>query len=224
MDSKRIGSFIAALRKEKEYTQAELAEILNVSNRTISKWENGDGFPDITILPSVANALGITVDELLAGEKMPKEEIVDFKVTEVENKDNLLNFFNISYVIAVFFGAFSTLLGTITEIYSIWAFPILFYTHWEIMFVAVSLVALIASGLVYSVGVTRLGVSYNKNEIVAIAGKKGIILSIILLPFPLSFIARIVDFSKYNVYTPFVMAAIIIAIVVLERYLYEKVK
>ena len=119
MNSKKIGSFIAALRKDKEYTQAELAEILNVSNRTISKWENGDGFPDITILPSVAQALGITVDELLAGEKIPKEEIVDFKVTEVENKDNLLNFFKISYVISVFFGAFSTLLGTITEIYSI---------------------------------------------------------------------------------------------------------
>ncbi len=120
MNSKKIGSFIAALRKDKEYTQAELAEILNVSNRTISKWENGDGFPDITILPSVAQALGITVDELLAGEKIPKEEIVDFKVTEVENKDNLLNFFKISYVISVFFGAFSTLLGTITEIYSIY--------------------------------------------------------------------------------------------------------
>ena len=93
MNSKKIGSFIAALRKDKEYTQAELAEILNVSNRTISKWENGDGFPDITILPSVAQALGITVDELLAGEKIPKEEIVDFKVTEVENKDNLLKCF-----------------------------------------------------------------------------------------------------------------------------------
>ncbi len=224
MNSKKIGSFIAALRKDKEYTQAELAEILNVSNRTISKWENGDGFPDITILPSVAQALGITVDELLAGEKIPKEEIIDFKVTEVENKDNLLNFFKISYVISVFFGAFSTLLGTITEIYSIWAFPILFYTHWEIMFVAVSLVALIASGLVYAVGVTRLGVSYNKSEIIAIAGKKGIILSFILLPFPLSFIARIIDFSRWDVYTPFVMAVIIIALAVIERCLYEKVK
>lgn len=224
MNSKKIGSFIAALRKEKEYTQAELAEILNVSNRTISKWENGDGFPDITILPSVAKALGITVDELLAGEKMPKEEKVDFKVTEVENKDNLLNFFKISYVISIFFGAFSTLLGTITEIYSIWAFPVLFYTHWEIMFVAVSLVALIASGLVYAVGVTRLGVSYSKSEIIAIAGKKGLILSIILLPFPLSFIARIIDFSRLGAYTPFVMAAIMIALVVIERCLYEKVK
>lgn len=92
------------------------------------------------------------------------------------------------------------------------------------MFVAVSLVALIASGLVYAVGVTRLGVSYNKSEIIVIAGKKGIILSFILLPFPLSFIARIIDFSRWGVYTPFVMAVIIIALAVIERCLYEKVK
>lgn len=224
MDSKKIGSFIAALRKEKECTQADLGEILNVSNRTISKWENGDGLPDITILPSVAQALGVTVDELLAGEKKPKEEIVDFKVTEIENKDNLLNFFNISFVISVFFGIFATLLGTITEIYCIWAFPILFYTHWEIMFVAVSLVALVAGGLVYAVGVTRLGVSYSINEMIAIAGKKGLLLSIILSPFPLSFIARIIYFSRWSGITPYVIIALVIVLAVAERYLYEKVK
>lgn len=224
MDSKKIGSFIAALRKEKECTQADLGEILNVSNRTISKWENGDGLPDITILPSVAQALGVTVDELLAGEKKPKEEIVDFKVTEIENKDNLLNFFNISFVISVFFGIFAALLGTITEIYCIWAFPILFYTHWEIMFVAVSLVALVAGGLVYAVGVTRLGVSYSINEMIAIAGKKGLLLSIILSPFPLSFIARIIYFSRWSGITPYVIIALVIALAVAERCLYEKVK
>lgn len=224
MDSKKIGSLISSLRKERELTQAELAEILNVSNRTISKWENGDGFPDITLLPSIAAALGISVDELLAGEKAPGQETVDFKVTEVENKDNLLNFFKIGFVIAVFFALFAALLGTITELYCIWAFPILFYTHWEIMFVAVSLVAFVASGLVYSVGVTRLGISYNKSEMIAIAGKKGLLLSLILLPFPLSFVARIISCSRWAVFTLPVLAAIIIAVVILERFLYEKVK
>lgn len=57
MDSKKTGSFIAALRKEKKCTQAQLAEKLHVSNRTVSKWENGDGFPDITILPLLAETL-----------------------------------------------------------------------------------------------------------------------------------------------------------------------
>ena len=68
MDSKKTGSLIAALRKEKNCTQTQLAEMLNVSNRTVSKWENGDGFPDITTLPAIAKVLGVTVDELLAGE------------------------------------------------------------------------------------------------------------------------------------------------------------
>jgi transcriptional regulator with XRE-family HTH domain len=97
MDTKKTGRFISALRKEKGYTQAALAEILNVSNRTISKWENGDGYPDITILPDIAAAFEISVDELLAGERKPKEEVADIKVTEIENKDNLLNIFNRLY-------------------------------------------------------------------------------------------------------------------------------
>lgn len=173
MDSKKTGSFIAALRKEKKCTQAQLAEKLHVSNRTVSKWENGDGFPDITILPLLAETLGVSVDELLSGEKTNKNA-VDFKVTEVENKDNLLNLFKIGYVVSLFFSAFAALLGTITEIYCIWAFPVLFYTHWEIMFVAVSLAAWLAGGLVYAVAVTRLGVSYSKKEMISIAEKRAL--------------------------------------------------
>lgn len=69
MDSKKIGVFISELRKELGLTQIALADMLNVSNRAVSKWENGDGYPDVTILPTLAEALGVTVDELLAGEK-----------------------------------------------------------------------------------------------------------------------------------------------------------
>jgi len=83
MDAKNIGRFICALRKEKNMTQAVLAEKLNISNRTISKWENGDGFPDITILPEIAKTLGISIDELLAGEKSD-EKVADIKVTEIK--------------------------------------------------------------------------------------------------------------------------------------------
>ncbi|MDE6506476.1 MAG: helix-turn-helix domain-containing protein [Eubacterium sp.] len=223
MDTKKTGRFISALRKEKGYTQAALAEILNVSNRTISKWENGDGYPDITILPDIAAAFEISVDELLAGERKPKEEAA-VKITEIENKDNLLNIFTIGYIISLFFGAFAALLGTITEIYCIWAFPILFYTHWEIMFVAVSLVAMVASGLVYAVCVTRLGVSYNKNEITSIEGRKGVYLAVVLAVFPLSFIARVIDFSRWGVFTPYIMIVLIIVLAVIVRKVYEKVR
>ena len=77
MNSETIGVFIAALRKEQGITQSALAQKLNINNRTVSKWENGDGYPDITILPELASALGVTVDELLAGERKsePQQEI-----------------------------------------------------------------------------------------------------------------------------------------------------
>ena len=224
MDSKKTGGFIAALRKEKGYTQATLAEILSVSNRTVSKWENGDGYPDITILPDIADALDVSVDELLAGEKEPKEIVADFKITEIKNKDNLLNFFKICYVIALFFGVFAALLGTFYELYCIWAFKILFYNHWEIMFAAISLVAEIASGLVFTIGVTRLEISYDKSELLRVAGKKGLLLSVVLILFPLAFIARVTDFFIGAAPTPYIMAALIIAVVIAVKIAYEKVK
>ena len=73
MDTKKTGAFIAELRKEKALTQTALAKRLNISNRTVSKWENGDGYPDITMLPALASALGVSVDELLQGEKAQEE-------------------------------------------------------------------------------------------------------------------------------------------------------
>ena len=224
MDSKKTGGFIAALRKEKGYTQATLAEILSVSNRTVSKWENGDGYPDITILPDIAAALDITVDELLAGEKAPKEIVADFKITEIKNKDNLLNFFKICYVIALFFGIFAALLGTCYEIYCIWAFQTLFYNHWEIMFVAISLVAEVAAGLVFTIGVTRLEISYEKSELIRVAGKKGLLLSAVSVMFPLAFIARVIDFFIGAVAVPYIMAALVIAVIIAAKIAYEKVK
>ena len=224
MDSKKTGGFIAALRKEKGYTQATLAEILSVSNRTVSKWENGDGYPDITILPDIAAALDVTVDELLAGESAPKEIVADFKITEIKNKDNLLNFFKICYVIALFFGVFAALLGTLYEIYCIWAFQTLFYNHWEIMFVAISLVAEIAAGLIFTIGVTRLDISYEKNELIRVAGKKGLLLSVVLIMFPLAFIARVADFFIGAAPTPYIMTALIVAVIIAVKIAYEKVK
>jgi len=69
MNAKRIGATISALRKKNGLTQAELAEKLNISNKTISKWENGQGYPDITHLPMISKLLGVSVDDLLADKK-----------------------------------------------------------------------------------------------------------------------------------------------------------
>ena len=71
MDQKKTGDFIAMLRKEKGLTQQELAGRLHISNKTVSKWECGDGMPDITLLPALAAELGVTADDLLRGEQGP---------------------------------------------------------------------------------------------------------------------------------------------------------
>ncbi len=69
MDKEKIGRFICALRKEQGLTQKELAERLHVSDRTVSKWERGAGLPNISILPALADSLGIALDELLEGQR-----------------------------------------------------------------------------------------------------------------------------------------------------------
>lgn len=66
MDPISVGKRIAALRKDLNMTQKQLAEILGVTNKAISKWETGDGYPDITIIPQLADALGTTTDYLLS--------------------------------------------------------------------------------------------------------------------------------------------------------------
>ena len=69
MDQVKIGKFIAEERKSKHYTQKQLAEILNISDKTVSKWECGNGFPEVSLLP-LCGELGITVNELLSGERL----------------------------------------------------------------------------------------------------------------------------------------------------------
>lgn len=197
MDQKKIGEFICRLRKEKGLTQAELSERLGISNRTVSKWENGDGLPDIAMLPTLAKELNITVDELLSAEK---RELAELKVTEIESKDKVNNVFQITYIVSLFLGVFGAILGFVTLAYNIWAFNILFYNHWEIMFVAIALFSSIASALCFSIGVTKLKLSYTKEEIIKIAGKQAWILGMFLSVLPIMFAIRIVDVSYLTHY------------------------
>jgi len=67
MDNVQTGKLIAELRRKQGLTQQQLADKLNLSNKTISKWESGSGSPDISNLPVLAEALGISADELLRG-------------------------------------------------------------------------------------------------------------------------------------------------------------
>ena len=69
MDKAKTGALIAAARREKNMTQRELAKVLHVSDRAVSKWERGAGFPDISLLEPLADALGLGVLDLLRGER-----------------------------------------------------------------------------------------------------------------------------------------------------------
>lgn len=74
MDKAKTGALIAAARKEKNLTQRELAAALHVSDRAISKWERGAGFPDISLLEPLADTLDLGVLDLLRGERGTEPE------------------------------------------------------------------------------------------------------------------------------------------------------
>ena len=82
MNQIKIGKFIAECRKKNNLTQMQLAEKLNITDRAISKWENGRGLPDLSLIKDVSDILGVTVNELLTGEKLDsKEEVFENKIT-----------------------------------------------------------------------------------------------------------------------------------------------
>ena len=74
MEQKTMGKFLAALRKANGYTQKELAEKINVSDKAVSRWERDESAPDISLLPVLAEIFGVTTDELLRGERITGEK------------------------------------------------------------------------------------------------------------------------------------------------------
>lgn len=85
MDQIKIGKFIKEKRKEKNITQSELAERLGITDRAISKWENGICLPDASNLPELCKILDISINDLFSG------EIVDMKEYDKKIEENLLN-------------------------------------------------------------------------------------------------------------------------------------
>lgn len=70
MDQQKIGLFIASLRKEKHWTQAQLGERIGVTNKTVSRWEQGNYMPDVSLMTTLCDELGISINELLNGERL----------------------------------------------------------------------------------------------------------------------------------------------------------
>ena len=100
MNQEKIGKFIADLRKERNLLQKDLAEKLGVDNRTISRWETGRCMPDLSMFPILSKELGVTVNDLMSGEIVDKndyqekfEENVINSISTVRNKNKLLYLF-----------------------------------------------------------------------------------------------------------------------------------
>jgi len=77
MDTVKIGQFIKSLRKEKSLTQREVAERLNVSEKTVSKWETGNGMPEVGLMLPLCKFYGIGINELLSGERLDERQYVE---------------------------------------------------------------------------------------------------------------------------------------------------
>ena len=88
MDQIKMGKFIAALRKEKGLTQEKLGEKLGVTNKTVSRWENGNYMPDVEMLLLLSEEFGVSINELICGEQLAAE---DFKKAADSNLVAALN-------------------------------------------------------------------------------------------------------------------------------------
>jgi len=87
MDQIKTGKFIAEMRKKQSYTQRQLADILGISDKTVSKWETGNGLPDVSLMMPLCDLLHISINELLSGERLSESE---YKQQAEENMMNLM--------------------------------------------------------------------------------------------------------------------------------------
>jgi transcriptional regulator with XRE-family HTH domain len=129
MSSMDCGKFIAELRKDKRITQTELADLLKVSNSAISRWETGEGFPDISIFPRLAEILNVSVDELLKGHRIEKEQKMSLRKTNRKFKNASIG------SIVILISAFLMFVAIAYSTYRVW--------YGVISFIVLSTIAII---------------------------------------------------------------------------------
>ena len=149
MDQYQIGKFIATCRKEQGLTQLQLAEKLGITDRAVSKWENGKALPDSSLMLELCDLLGITVNDLLSGEKTSSENYVkalEEKLLEAldEKEASDKKLMRIRFLLAV-----SLILGTITIVAMSWNpfawWSLALYAAWMVLyFIAGFVVAKVA--------------------------------------------------------------------------------
>ncbi len=120
MNAQKTGSLIAAIRKEQNRTQQDLANELGVSSAAISKWERGIGFPDVSLIEPLATSLGITIAELFKGERIENgdaneyenllSDVVKVSKNEISKKKKISN-----WIIAITVAVLYLLISIITQ-------------------------------------------------------------------------------------------------------------
>lgn len=120
MNAQKTGSLIAAIRKEQNRTQQDLANELGVSSAAISKWERGIGFPDVSLIEPLATSLGITIAELFKGERIENgdaneyenllSDVVKVSKNEISKKKKITN-----WIIAITVAVLYLLISIITQ-------------------------------------------------------------------------------------------------------------
>lgn len=113
MDSIKTGQFIQELRKAKKLTQNDLADLLQVTNKAVSRWETGEGFPDVVLLPRLSEVLSVTIDDILNGERIEKK-----KLYNQQEKMKLQNIWKISITIIGL--SFVLFLGLTYSTFKVW--------------------------------------------------------------------------------------------------------
>lgn len=114
MQTEKMGQFISELRKSKNMTQKDLADKLHITDKAVSKWERGLSCPDISLLTSIAGVLGVTVGELLNGERdcsdrggseVAIDSALHYADTTVKNREKLLrNIYGIAFTVSLLIG------------------------------------------------------------------------------------------------------------------------
>lgn len=135
IEKKTIGSFICTLRKAKGMTQQNLADLLNVSNKSVSRWERDETAPDLTLIPVIAEIFEVTADELLKGERSPQSSKITTEQNQPSSKSEkqvsrilngyLTKFRSLSYISYAL-----TVLGFISTVVCAFGFELPFFGYW----------------------------------------------------------------------------------------------
>lgn len=148
MDYNKIGTFIAAERKAKKLTQAKLAEKIFVSEKTISKWENGNGIPDTNTLPKLCEVFGVTMNELLNGERISSEEYANKAESELLKLQKEKEQSDKRLLVA------EIVIGSITTLAFLFMFEIALFAIYELGYLVMPIVTIVLGVILFLTGIS----------------------------------------------------------------------